>query len=233
MNAIRVALPGASPEWSPDASQANYQAAAAAFPPAQAYDQLAGAPGLYDAPRASAPSGPNLYFQAPPLPSSMGVPQNARVVAVKVQLSACAQCRQSKVRCDGARPCRKCLLRGIGDACSDPQPRKSHATSQGAPKAPSAGAASVAHHVGGGGAGKANISPAAVDGVRPSDRQVAMAGIDASSDARSTAVQGERSSVARSSTSEGSVLSPPSRLDSVARCASARGAGLAQTDGQA
>jgi hypothetical protein len=219
-------------------------AAAAAFPPAQAYYQLAGAPGPYHSPRASS-SGRTLSSQPPPLHASMGLPQNALVVekkprtnAVKVVVRACVQCNRGKVRCDGDRPCRICLLRGYGDVCSDRQENQngSHArTSQGAPKAPSAGAAGVAQDVGGGGAEKANIPghPAAVDGVRPSGMRFAMAGVDALSDARSTALQGERSSVARAWTSEGSVLPPPSRLDSVARCASARGAGLAQTDGQA
>jgi len=209
-------------------------AAAAAFPPAQAYYELGGAPGLYNAPT-------NLSFQPPPLHASMGLPTNAREVQKKPRtgvVRACIQCSRSKVRCDGDRPCRKCLLRGQGDACSDRQQNQdgSHTRiSQGAPKAPSAGAAGVAQDVGGGAAGKANISghPAAVDGVRPFGMRVAMVGVDALSDARSTVLQGERSSVACASTSGGSVLPPPSWLDSEARCASARGAGLAQTDGQA
>ena len=221
-------------------------AAAAAFPPAQAHYQLARAPGLYDATRASS-SGPNLSLQPLPLHASMGLPQNAwvekkkpRTNAVKVSVRgfSCVQCNRSKTKCDGDRPCSECLFRGKGDACSDRQQKKDgpHArTSQGAPKAPSVGAAGVAQDMGGGGAGKANISghPAVVDDVRPFGMRVAMVGVDASSDARSTALQGERSSVPCASTSGGGVLPPPSRLDSEARCASARGAGLAPTDGQA
>ena len=208
----------------------------AAFPPAQALYQLAGA--------FSSPSGVNLSFQPPPLHASVGLPQNARVAEkkprtnpVKVQMRVCIQCSRSKVRCDGDRPCRKCLLRGQGDACSDRQLNQDDSqarTSQGASKAPSAGAAGVAQDVGGGAAGKPNIwgHLAAGDGVRPSGMRVEMAGVDASSDARSTPLRGEGSSVARASTSEGSFSLPPSGLDSFPRCASASGAGLAQTDGQ-
>ena len=32
---------------------------------------------------------------------------------------ACMQCSRSKVRCDGERPCAKCLVRGMASSCSD------------------------------------------------------------------------------------------------------------------
>jgi len=172
-------------------------------------------------------------------PSQRLVEKKPRKNPVKgvVRGFSCVQCSRGKIRCDGDRPCRKCLLRGQGDACSDRQLNQDDSqarTSQGASKAPSAGAAGVAQDVGGGAAGKPNLwgHLAAGDGVRPSGMRVEMAGVDASSDARSTPLQGEGSSVARASTFEGSFSLPLSGLDSFARCASASGAGLAQTDGQ-
>jgi len=35
---------------------------------------------------------------------------------------ACVQCGRSKVKCDGDRPCAKCMLRGIAEACSSQPP---------------------------------------------------------------------------------------------------------------
>lgn len=32
---------------------------------------------------------------------------------------ACVLCSKSKTKCDGDRPCRKCMLRGMSDKCSD------------------------------------------------------------------------------------------------------------------
>ena len=32
---------------------------------------------------------------------------------------ACVVCSKSKTKCDGDRPCRKCMLRGMSDKCSD------------------------------------------------------------------------------------------------------------------
>ena len=34
-------------------------------------------------------------------------------------ISACAQCKAGKVKCDSDRPCRRCLYRGIGEQCVD------------------------------------------------------------------------------------------------------------------
>ena len=49
--------------------------------------------------------------------SSDAAPPRAKRKIIKHGL-ACMQCRRSKVKCDGDRPCAKCMLRGLSETCS-------------------------------------------------------------------------------------------------------------------